>query len=98
MAGHVTHRFHQAARSAAVEVRSFGLFQYRPEIVGPIGVAMIVMDDDLASVLRPAQLFAKGGHLGAAAEVIQLERTPARAPEVTEHGKDGRDPDAAGDK
>ena len=46
--GHVAHGVHQAARPAAIEMRAALLFQHRPQVVGLIGIAIVVMQHDLA--------------------------------------------------
>ncbi len=48
MPGHVAHRVHQAARPAAIKMSAALLFEYRPEVIGLIGVAIVVVQHDLA--------------------------------------------------
>src|SRR4029077_15864910 len=48
VSGHVAHRVHQSARSATIKMGAAVLFQHRPEIVGLPGVAIVVVENDLA--------------------------------------------------
>ena len=51
MAGHVAHRFHQAARSAAIDV-ALGILQHRPQIERLAEIAIVMMDHHLAAKFR----------------------------------------------
>ena len=48
VAGHVAHRIHQAARPTTVKMGAALLLQHRPQVIGLIGIAIVVMQHDLA--------------------------------------------------
>src|SRR6478752_2908318 len=73
VSGHVAHRVHQSARSATIKMRAALLFQHRPEIIGLVGVAIVVMENDLAGEFACAKFLAKGHGLRRSREIIQLE-------------------------
>ncbi|BBI63502.1 hypothetical protein HSBAA_48080 [Vreelandella sulfidaeris] len=50
-----------------------GLLECRPQVIGVIGIAMVMMDYHLASVLGGAEFLEKGGLRRLARQVVKLE-------------------------
>ena len=96
VAGHVAHRCHQPARTAAIDV-ALGLLEHRPEIERARGIAAVMMDHHLAAEFGAAELVAERGLLRRARAIVKLE-TAAGALEMADHGHDRRDADAARDE
>src|SRR6266404_6965139 len=73
MTGHVADRVHQAARPATIEMSAALFFQHGPEVVSLIGLAIVMVENDLAGKFRSAELLAKGHRLLCPGEIVQGE-------------------------
>ncbi|KAF1023060.1 MAG: hypothetical protein GAK30_00750 [Paracidovorax wautersii] len=98
MARHASHRLHQAARAAAVDVAAVGFLEHGPQIERASRIAVAVVDADLGPQARIAQFVQEGRGLGMAAQVVELPGHGRQFAEGADHGQDGCDADAAGDE
>src|SRR5882724_2635799 len=73
VAGHIADGVHQTARTATIKVSAALFFQHRPEIVGLLGIAVIMMEDDFSGQFARAELVAKSRRGGGPGEVVQFE-------------------------
>src|ERR1700719_5248474 len=67
--GHIADGVHQAARTATIKMGAALLFQRRPEIVGLLGITVIMMEDDFSGQFARAELFPKGHRLRRSGEI-----------------------------
>ncbi|MPN64361.1 hypothetical protein SDC9_212133 [bioreactor metagenome] len=74
VAGHVAHRFHQAAWATAVHMPAIGLFQHGPQIERLVGIALVVVDFHVGLEFGRGKLFQIRGTFRKLAQIIELPR------------------------